>query len=510
MHPRKFIRDSIGFVFTQYVVRAALMMRGLIAARLLGPQAYGQWNALQLLMDYGVFAPVGTQQGLDQAVPPRMVANDSAGLRSVTRAGLFNILTLTLLFIGGVYLWAGHGAGRILNAWGYLGLSLAMGCILLTNIGYYMLTIMRSHGDISSVSRWYFIQAVIGSAVGLGGIWRFGPWALLWGWFLGTLIATIVAHFPSRHIAPLTPMPSADSRRLIQVGLPMFVYTSSSLVMRSVDRLIVLPTLGTASLGLYSLTVMALTFLLYLPDSITYVLYPQLLRRYSEGGAKPEAIHATVDRVVKGMAIFVPLLCGIAYLFAREAVSLLLPKFIPGVAALRVLCFGAVGLAVSNLASVVLMTVGRQMLLVPAALIATAVGAALDIAAVRLGHGITGVAWATFFTYVVNGSIMLGMAFRGLGESARGVAAALFRSFMPLVLSILLAYALDRYLPWSVPPNNLYRVLRLLLATVLFIPLYAGACVPFSQGLGLRQLVSEFNLPVLGPVLRRILGSPKS
>ena len=65
MHPRKFIRDSIGFVFTQYVVRAALMLRGLIAARVLGPQAYGAWNALQLVMDYGVFAPIG------KSWPPR-------------------------------------------------------------------------------------------------------------------------------------------------------------------------------------------------------------------------------------------------------------------------------------------------------------------------------------------------------------------------------------------------------------------------------------------------------
>ena len=80
---------------------------------------------------------------------------------------------------------------------------------------------------------------------------------------------------------------------------------------------------------------------------------------------------------------------------------------------------------------------------------------------------------------------------------------------MPLVVSILLAYALDRYLPWSVPPNTAFRVLRLSLAALLFIPLYAAACVPFSRGMGLRQLVSEFNLPVLGPALRRFWGGPK-
>ena len=53
MHPRKFIRDSVGFAFSQYLVRALNLARGLVAARLLGPAAYGAWSALLLLFDYG-------------------------------------------------------------------------------------------------------------------------------------------------------------------------------------------------------------------------------------------------------------------------------------------------------------------------------------------------------------------------------------------------------------------------------------------------------------------------
>ena len=42
MHPRRLIRDSVGFTATQYVVRAALMVRGVIAMHLLGVTSVAQ------------------------------------------------------------------------------------------------------------------------------------------------------------------------------------------------------------------------------------------------------------------------------------------------------------------------------------------------------------------------------------------------------------------------------------------------------------------------------------
>ena len=75
VHPKhKFTRDSLGLAFTQYLVRAMSMGRGFVAAKLLDPMAFGAWNALQLMMDYGALAPLGTQQGLDQMVPARLVS----------------------------------------------------------------------------------------------------------------------------------------------------------------------------------------------------------------------------------------------------------------------------------------------------------------------------------------------------------------------------------------------------------------------------------------------------
>src|SRR5438045_7397419 len=97
MPPRQpqFTRDSLGLAFTQYLVRAMSMARSFVAAKLLDPVSFGAWNALQLMMDYGALAPLGTQQGLDQLVPARLVEGDAERTRRPKPPPLFHPLPLT-------------------------------------------------------------------------------------------------------------------------------------------------------------------------------------------------------------------------------------------------------------------------------------------------------------------------------------------------------------------------------------------------------------------------------
>ena len=139
------------------------MLRGVIAARLLGPGLYGAWNAIQIMMDYGTLAPAGTQQGLDQMVPPRIVAGDAAALARVKRAALFNISLLSGCLRGVACLVLERfGHSVMLESWGAAGIGAAMICAVTTNLAYYQTSIMRSHGDITTASGWMMIQGAVG------------------------------------------------------------------------------------------------------------------------------------------------------------------------------------------------------------------------------------------------------------------------------------------------------------------------------------------------------------
>lgn len=504
MHPRKFVRDSLGFALTQSLARGVVMLRGFLAARWLDPLSFGAWGALQIMMDYGALAPVGTQQGLDQMVPPRLVEGDPGRIVRVKRAALGNILLLTALYIAACLTWASVGSSRLRATWHLSGIALALVCVLLINLANYGTSLLRSHGDIPAVSTWFVLQALIGAGLGVALIPAYGRWGLLYGWLAGCFVAFVFVRLRGGPRVPLTPAAGLEGMDLVQIGLPLYLFNLSTLVTRTIDRLVVLRFLGTEALGYYGVSVMALTFLMYLPDSVAYVFYPQLLRRFAEGGDEPAAIRDDVVRVVRVVALLVPALGGVAFLWVHDAVLLVLPKYAPGVPSLRVLCFGATGLAVANLASIVLMTVGRRIVLVPAAVFLAAVGAALEIVAVRLNLGITGVAWATLITYFTSGGVLLGLAGAGLEMRLREVSAFVLRAFAPPALGFALAVALDRTLLASPFASVSARLFDLGSATLLFVVGYVILTLPLSRGAGLRRLLAEFNLPILSPLLRRI------
>jgi PST family polysaccharide transporter len=497
VHPRKSVRDLLGLATSQYVVRLLLMARGLIAAKLLGPASYGAWNAIVLLLEYTTQTQMGTLQGLDQTVPPRIVDDDRAGLRRVQRAAMFNIIAGGVVFSAIALLYLLRTPGQISGFWGPLGIGVALACAVLINVSGYHTSVLRSHGRIDVVSKWYVIQGLLGAVLGVGLIPWLGAWGLLWGWFAGTVIATLYARARGGPLTPLEPAPSRESLVLLTVGLPMFVYAGLNLAMRSLDRLIVLRFMGTEHLGFYSLAVMAMAMLLYLSDSAGYVMYPRLLGRYHAAGGDPESIRESVHQVVGALALVLPAFCALTYLVADDAVLWILPRFRDGVPALRILCFGAAALGLGNLAAIVLMVVGRQKLLVPVALASLVLGAAAMLLAIRAGYGIRGVAWVTLTTYALHSAVMLWLALGRLHEDPGHRLLTVTRFMAPLALAIGIAYGCNRMLPHA-PRFSPGALLQLLAAMVVFLAAYVVAVRPLARGIGLAQLAADFRLPGLG------------
>lgn len=498
MTRRTLVRDTLGFAVAQYLVRAAFMARGVIAARLLGPAAYGAWNALMLVIEYGATSHLGTQQGLDRLAPQRIVEGDAARLRRLERAGLANMVMLSLLYAVVVMAYFARNHGEIRGYWGLPGIALALACVLLGNVANAHLTLIRSHGNIGAVSRWFVLQAVVSVGLGLGLIPWLGAWALLWGWFAGLALGLAFARVAAPPGTAWRPGWSEDSTRLFRTGFPMILYLSSNLMLRTVDRIVVLRFEGSEVLGLYVLGVMALTLVMNLPDSICYVLYPQLLRAFAQAGDRPEAIRDRVRRTLTVFSVLLPGLGGLVFLGAREAVILVLPAFVGGAGVLRVLCFGALGLALANLGAIVLMTTDAKGRLMAIAIASAALGAGLDIWALRAGHGIEGVAWAMFGTYAATGATMLGVGALTLGLGPRAALALVARAFAPLVIAMVLAVGLDRLAPAAWPALAYAGWGRVLPLAVAFAGLYALAMQPFVRGLGLGQALAEARVPGFG------------
>jgi O-antigen/teichoic acid export membrane protein len=471
---QKLTRDSLGLAITQYVVRAMSMGRSFVAAKLLDPGSFGAWNALQLMMEYGALAPLGTQQGLDQLVPVRLVEGDEERTRRLKRAALFNVLSLTMLFAALALAWASVGSNRMRANWHLSGLGLAFACVMLGNFSNLGTSILRSYGDIGTLTRWFVIQGLIGSGLGLGLMVWFGRWGLLWGWLA-----------------------------LLQVGIPLYVFTASSLVMRNLDRIVVLRFLGTQALGYYGLSVNVLTLLMAVPDSLAYVSYPQLVKRFSEAGDDPAAIRERVDRLVRVVAVGLPLAAGLCAIWAQDSVHALLPRYDACVGPLRVLAFGATGLSLSAFASIVLMTVGRRIILVPAAVFLTALSGGLQLLSLRWNGGLTGIAAAATTAYLLSGAVLLSLAAAGVGFAfARGLA-LIARCLAPTGIAVVLTWGVGHYLLREPAPLALERLGLLLGVSLAFAGVYVVLVLPFARGIGVRSLLGGSGLPIVSALFKR-------
>jgi len=493
---RKTTRDSLGLAITQYAVRAMSMARSFVAAKLLDPTSYGAWNALQLMMDYGAIAPLGTQQGLDQMVPARIVEGDAERLARAKRAALFNVVVLTMLFSAFGLGWASVGSSRMRAFWGLGGIALALLSVLLVNLSNVGTGVLRAHGDIGGFTRWFVLQGLIGSGLGLALMVPFGRWGLLWGWLSGCFVAYLFVVWRGRRVLPLVPGPSIESLDLIQIGLPLYVYTASGIVMRNIDRLVVLRFLGTQALGFYGLSVNVLTLLMAVPDSLVFVVYPQLVRRISEAGGDPAAIRDRVERLVRFVAVVLPAAAGLCALWSRDLVHTVLPRYDACVPPLQILAFGATGLAMSSFGSIVLMTVGRRIILVPAAVFLAALSGGLQLLSLRWHGGLSGIAAASSAAYLISGGVLLSLAAAGLGHPLGRVSEFLGRTLMPTAVGALATWgAAHLLLPLAPGGLGWAEAGRLLLASAAFLAAYLLFASPFARGIGFRQLATELNLP---------------
>jgi PST family polysaccharide transporter len=499
---RKITRDSLGLALTQYVVRAMSMARSFVAAKLLDPGAFGAWNALQLMMDYGALAPLGTQQGLDQLVPVRLVEGDEERTVRLKRAALFNVVALTFLFAALALAWASVGSSRMRANWHLFGLGLAFACVMFVNVSNLGTSILRSHGDIGALSRWFVLQGLIGSGMGLGLMVWFGRWGLLWGWVAGCFVAFAFVMLRGRKVIPWTPSPAVESLDLLQVGIPLYVFTANALVMRNLDRIVVLRFLGTQSLGYYGLSVNVLTLLMAVPDSLSYVSYPQLVRRFSEAGGDPAAIRDRVDRLVRGVAVGLPLAAGLCALWASDVVHAVLPRYDACITPLRVLAFGATGLSMSAFASIALMTVGRRVILVPSAVFLSALSAGLQLLSLRWNGGLTGIAAAAAGAYLVSGAVLLSLAAAGMGYAFGRGLALIARCLAPTGIAVLLTWGLARWLLHEQVPLTLARFGVLCGASLALVAVYLLLVIPFARGVGFRALVLESEVPILTPIVK--------
>jgi O-antigen/teichoic acid export membrane protein len=476
---RRFALDTLGLASSNYVARAVLLGRGVLAASILGPAGFGSWNALNLILDYGAYASCGVLQGLDLTLPTPTARGDAGEAHRLLAAAWSVVVVGGALFalLVGASLASGHPA--LLHGLGWGPPLLMLGAALLQLALQYHGSALRARGRFGRVSGVAAAQAVLGGGLGIGLLWRFGIYGLLWGWLAGTVVALAWARRAASDV-PLRPGPPAAGLKLARGGFVVFAFFAVSTVLRSVDRLALIRFGRPADLGTYSLGLMAAGLVLYLPEAAAAVLYPRIVA--AAGGARDlDRTRDEVTRAHHALTLLLSPVVAIVMVWVTPVLTWLLPQYARAGDAVRLLTLAGLWLSASTMPGYWLLGSGRgRTLLLGGAACAVGNAALVFAVAARAPHP-AAVAAAECLGYGSFAAVAVVLAARDLGRGhGFGFVVA---SFLPPTWAAAAAFAACTLGPAGSLPAALARSAGVALV-------YAPLLWWMGRGAGLEALLA--------------------
>lgn len=409
------LRADLSVVGAAALVSQALgIVTSLSLRGLLDPASMGVWQGLKLVLSYSNYANLGASKGAARELARAVGRGDpSAAAASVGHA--LSVNTLASGLVAAALLTAGaatalRGAGPQATTWAW-GLAVTGGLVLLQRHVTYLVTLLRASQRFGATSRITICESVLTLGAAVGGVALWG----LPGLYLATAIVLVATWSLARRAAPIDVQWNWDrggAARMIQVGGPMLAAGALASLLRSLDKLAILSFAADREyqLGVYSLALMVTGQIHGATNLLGTVLLPRLSAEFGRVGC-PRHVARRVVTATTALAPLAALGCVSALFLAEPLLGSLLPAYRAGLAPLVALLPGCAALALVVPVSQFQMAVGdeRRALAIVAA--ATALTAAMDLAAMAWRPGLVTLAAATsagyglFFLASVLGSL---------------------------------------------------------------------------------------------------------
>ncbi len=426
---RSLFRDITGFATSQYVARAATLVKGFIVAKVLGPEGNGLWQHFVLISDYALYSHLGTIPGLNKDLGHRIGERDEARIRATQNAGVGAAIVSAMAMaaaLGTHVLFRGdalHPADRV-------GLPILGLIVIAEQINVSYMAILRVHGRIGTISvttAWFALANLV---VSVALLFVLGVQGLLVGWLVTRVVTTWIMIRAGRE--PFRPSwDRAIVGRLLGVGFPIFLFHLTRVALRNVDRVLVDHVLPIAQLGIYGLAVTIAGLVHYAAEAIGFVIYPVYLRRFGET-RDARQLAESLAKPTEFLSIALPITLGLSCLVMHLPILALLPEYASCIVPFRLLSISVALSCLAILPGFFLMAVDRQNALVPMGVVIVLFEYLAGRLAISHGWGLPGVAAVMgvgAFLYVTAVMAYAGrLAFGAPGAVARWIG----ETFLPL------------------------------------------------------------------------------
>ncbi len=465
------LTNSLVFSSSRYFLVGLSAIRNIVVARYLGPEEYGLWIIVLLVLSYGDQIHLGLRHAGDREIPFfRGQGKTAEGQRVIeTLYSAILILSIASVIILLTYTLVAGTMNPLLRT----GIQIASIIVVSDQINKFYLMVIRARKEFILSSKVETIFELVRTVLVCILVIRIGYYGIIFAFVFASIMN--VFYFIFRYDRTIVPkFDYALLRRELSIGIPLFFSGLLYLLTISLDRVIGASILSKEDLGIYGFA--ALTALLPVTSSqaIGLVFYPEMSEKIGET-SETSSIFPYFAKVTLSVAYVAPLLVASIVGISELLIITILPAFGESVRLIYLLANGIFFLTIAPIPLLVLMASGRPKYFLRAQMLSILLTGCIYISVVFIFPGTGYLAMAAALSYssytfilILSSTILFRIK---LSDAVADVA----RIFFPCVYGALLITALyhlnQAYLHVIYVQPEYQALIRLALFMLLYTPL---------------------------------------
>jgi O-antigen/teichoic acid export membrane protein len=337
----EFIQDVSIFSSSLVLSGFCSIIRSFFLAKLLAPQGFGIWRFINIFLDYLRLASLGTQPGMNQKVPFLRGLGQLEQISSVLKAAFATTFFTSIVYGLATFAWSFN----LTDPSTARALALLSPVLVLVAWQNYSQELLISTGLYRLRSRIELIYGISTMIISIILVVYWGIHGAIAGLALSTLLVLLLAAHNLWQQVVLT-IDWPVFRALVCTGLPMLANGMFLLTMSNADRLMIAAFLNVQTLGIYSISNAGLTLLGLIPSAIGQMLFVKFSELYGRN-KDAQFMYEVLDRTTVILACLFALLVSIMITVFPVLVVTLLPAYVEGIGAGKLLIAGTFFFAIS-------------------------------------------------------------------------------------------------------------------------------------------------------------------
>ncbi|WP_271808473.1 lipopolysaccharide biosynthesis protein [Clostridium beijerinckii] len=392
---KKLFKGRVGSVISysliKYIALAIGFLKGLVNARVLGPELLGVLGNLILILGYCGYANLGITNSMNREYVVYEDDNKEKA-ESVLNTSFTFLVYLSLLFI----IFSIISFYMYKNTYG-IYLSLVFVIAIFEQFKNFFTSYFRLKDDYEMINKIEVIYNIILFALTV---------LLIFNWkILGVLVAMllcdiVIMYIGIKNMERVKIQIEKDIlKALISLGVPLLIYNLGFYILTTIDRLIIIKYYTNEALGYYTFANTIVTATLVFITSFLFLLYPKALKTFNE--KKSNGISEKLFFYTKILELGCVLLFIMGLIGITPFIYLLLPKYEASIVIYNILVLAVIMNYISYFANTYIASNKKQMYLVYLQIISIILNFTLNIIFVKLGFGVIGVVVGTLITNTI-------------------------------------------------------------------------------------------------------------